>query len=107
MTHLKHYASENELRYIVAYADNNATKFFRKQGFIDQHELPILDPISHVIEYFTSATLMGCKIYEEINYLNLKETLEQQLSVLVDECKENNLIGVIELEDPNSFEFLD
>jgi len=65
------YTNETNL-YMLTYADNSATGFFKKCGFS-------LKPVStgwiKYIKDYEGGTLMEAKIHKEINYLKQKELL--------------------------------
>ena len=69
MNQLKDYALENEMRYIITYADNNAIKFFKKQGFLAVENFPGLKKIKRYVEYYDQATLMGFIVHDQCDYI--------------------------------------
>ncbi|CDW72090.1 histone acetyltransferase [Stylonychia lemnae] len=97
MDHLKAYAQKEDISYIIAYADNNAIQFFKKQGFIHEISLPKTQYMN-LIEHFVGAQLMGFKIIPELDYLNLKSVLQRQVVVLAEALK--NLLPLNQLYLP-------
>jgi hypothetical protein len=83
--------------YLLTYADNSAIGFFKKQGFC-------LNPKSQewigYIKDYEGGTLVECKIYSEINYLNKKEIILKTREIIFEKMKKFNNFHI--LQDPQS-----
>jgi histone acetyltransferase len=77
MNQLKEYCKTIDINYFLTYADNFATGYFRKQGFTEHISMP-KDQWNGFIKDYDGGTLMGCPIYECINYLDLNTSIEHQ-----------------------------
>lgn len=79
MNKLKDHAIERNINYFLAYADNNAIEYFRKQGF--QKYVPGVErfmPESRwkgYIKDYNGSTMMQCSIDRHIKH----ETLYQDI----------------------------
>ena len=64
---------------IIACADNDAVTFFKKLGFNDKSIM--MDPARWVkrIKDYEGITLVHCKIHKDIDYLNFRETVKEQI----------------------------
>ena len=80
---MKVWAQTNNYGWIVTYADNNQfDNFFRKQGFGDSKDHPKFlhsSRVSENVEPYLRATLCACRIDQNVDYINIKSILQQQM----------------------------
>jgi histone acetyltransferase len=76
MNHLKNYV-RGTVDYFLTYADNYAIGYFKKQGFSQKVTLPEERWKGYIKEY-DGGTLMECRIYDKVDYLDLPGMLERQ-----------------------------
>lgn len=83
MNHLKDYIrTTSKVEHLLAYADNSAIRWFRKQGFTDEITLPEAVWWG-VIKDYQDSTFMMCTMLEGIRYLEVPRMLHmQKLAVL-------------------------
>ncbi|KAF2791992.1 histone acetyltransferase GCN5-like protein [Melanomma pulvis-pyrius CBS 109.77] len=86
MAHLKDYVkATSPVMHFLTYADNNATGYFRKQGFTKEIILPKSIWMGYIKDY-EGGTLMQCTMLPRIRYLEVgrlllkqKETVEAKI----------------------------
>ncbi|OHT12907.1 acetyltransferase, GNAT family protein [Tritrichomonas foetus] len=79
MNYLKRVIQIEELYDILTCADNEAVTYFKKQGFNDK--AINMDPKRWVgrIKDYEGVTLVHCKIYPDIDYMNFSKTIDDQI----------------------------
>lgn len=82
MNRLKDHAQKEGLNYFCTYADNNATEFFKKQGFRSDPYMPEAQWKGYIKDY-NGSTMMQCKIVRDIDYVNISETLKKQRDAII------------------------
>ena len=75
MNHLKEYCKTIGICYFLTYADNFATGYFKKQGFTEQISMP-KDQWHGFIKDYDGGTLMGCPIFDSIDYLDIAASVK-------------------------------
>ena len=86
MNKLKDNLRERGISYILTYADNSAINYFKKQGFTTEIKCSY-DEWKGLIKEYDKATLMEASINQNINYMDLKQTLNKQKDYLISLCK--------------------
>ncbi|KAF4654237.1 Histone acetyltransferase kat2b [Perkinsus olseni] len=76
MNHMKEYAKSIGVHYFLTYADNHAIGYFKRQGFTKHLSFPKAQWNGFIKDY-DGGSLMGCKLFENINYLALGTCLEE------------------------------
>ncbi|KAF4756844.1 Histone acetyltransferase kat2b, partial [Perkinsus olseni] len=76
MNHMKEYAKSIGVHYFLTYADNHAIGYFKRQGFTKHLSFPKAQWNGFIKDY-DGGSLMGCKLFENINYLDLGTCLEE------------------------------
>ncbi|KAF4674740.1 Histone acetyltransferase kat2b [Perkinsus chesapeaki] len=76
MNHMKEYAKSIGVHYFLTYADNHAIGYFKRQGFTKHLSFPKAQWNGFIKDY-DGGSLMGCKLFENINYLDLGPCLEE------------------------------
>jgi len=74
----------------LTYADNNATEFFKKQGFKEKGYMPEARWKGFIKDY-NGSTMMQCQIVRDIDYVNISDTLRQQRDCII--AKINEMIN--------------
>jgi histone acetyltransferase len=77
MAHLKEHVKSEGIDHFLTYADNNAIKYFAKQGFTKVLAM-CPDRWKGWIKDYDGATLMECAISREVNYLELPALIAAQ-----------------------------
>ncbi|KAF9618646.1 hypothetical protein IFM89_002341 [Coptis chinensis] len=78
MNHLKQHARDVDgLTYFLTYADNNAVKYFVKQGFTKEIDLEE-DKWQGYIKEYDGGLLMKCEIYPKLPYTDLSTMIRLQ-----------------------------
>ncbi|ELQ75376.1 Histone acetyltransferase SAGA/ADA, catalytic subunit PCAF/GCN5 [Trachipleistophora hominis] len=85
--------------YLMAYADNYAIGFFKKQGF--STEIYFKNWRGYIKDY-EGGTLMQCKVLWEINYLNKIEIVERKRMEFINKISQLSSFNV--LRDPPNFD---
>ena len=80
MNKLKDHAQKEGLQYFLTYADNNAIEYFRKQGFTKQPTMPETRWKGYIKDY-NGSTMMQCTIHQNIDYVNISQTIRGQKEV--------------------------
>jgi histone acetyltransferase len=76
MNHFKeHCKRELGIKYLLTYADNFAIGYFKKQGFSEEITLPNNVWKGYIKDY-DGGTMMGCRLYEHLDYRNISESLK-------------------------------
>lgn len=78
--------------YIMAYADNFAIGYFKKQGFSSEIRF---DKWVGLIKDYEGGTIVECRVYWEINYLKKKEFIGKIKNKLLEDMKTVNEYHVI------------
>ncbi|OHS94423.1 acetyltransferase, GNAT family protein [Tritrichomonas foetus] len=80
MNYLKSAIQIEEIYDILTCADNEAVVYFKKQGFNDK--AINMDPKRWVgrIKDYEGVTLVHCKIYDDVDYMNFMSTINNQIS---------------------------
>lgn len=84
--------------YLMAYADNYAIGFFKKQGF--STEIYFKNWRGYIKDY-EGGTLMQCKVLWEINYLNKIDIVEKKRMEFINKISQLSSFNV--LRDPPNF----
>ena len=87
MNKLKDHAQKEGLQYFLTYADNNATEFFKKQGFNQKGYMPEPRWKGYIKDY-NGSTMMQCQIVKDIDYVNISEILRQQRDSIISKILE-------------------
>lgn len=87
MNKLKDHAQKEGLQYFLTYADNNATEFFKKQGFNQKGYMPEPRWKGYIKDY-NGSTMMQCQIVKDIDYVNISEILRQQRDSVIQKILE-------------------
>lgn len=83
MNFFKEYCKyELGIHYLLTYADNFATGYFKKQGFTVEVTLPNAQWKGYIKDY-DGGTMMGCRIYQHIDYRNISSSMKE---VIKDAC---------------------
>jgi histone acetyltransferase len=90
MNKLKDHAQKEGLQYFLTYADNNATGFFRKQGFNAEGYMPEARWKGYIKDY-NGSTMMQCQIVNDVDYSNISQILQEQKETLI--AKINSIIN--------------
>uniref|UniRef100_A0A0A9YXB3 Histone acetyltransferase GCN5 n=1 Tax=Lygus hesperus TaxID=30085 RepID=A0A0A9YXB3_LYGHE len=77
MNHLKEHVKTEGIEYFLTYADNSATGYFKKQGFSRVLSM-VPNRWKGFVKDYDGATLMECRIFKSINYLNLYPIVDKQ-----------------------------
>ncbi|CAB5151650.1 uncharacterized protein OCT59_009159 [Rhizophagus irregularis] len=78
MNHLKDHLKDNEnVKYLMTYADNHAMGFFKKNGFTTEITLERRLWVGFIKDY-DEATIMQCKMIPKVKYTRLQEILARQ-----------------------------
>lgn len=72
---MKEYTKSIGISCFLCYADNKAIEFFKKQGFTEEPLKP-LERWKEYIRDYKSSKLMFCYLRNEVNYLNIQQTLQ-------------------------------
>ncbi|OQS54648.1 GCN5 [Ecytonucleospora hepatopenaei] len=91
--------NKNTQLYFMTYADNSAVGFFKKQGF--DSEIVSTMWKKHIKDY-DGGTLMECKIYEEINYLNQMELILKLSDQIFEKMKKINEYHIIRAREDSA-----
>ena len=83
MNNLKEHCKEIGITYLLTFADNFATGYFKKQGFTEHISLP-RDVWSGYIKEYDGGQLMGCPVWGFVDYRELREAIHSQSSRLLD-----------------------
>ena len=86
MNKLKDHAQKEGLQYFLTYADNNATGFFRKQGFNVEGYMPESRWRGYIKDY-NGSTMMQCQIVRDVDYSNISQILQEQREALTAKIK--------------------
>ena len=70
MNRFKHHVQSRGVRYLMTYADNFAVGYFRRLGFSETITWPRTHWDGYIKDY-EGATLMGCPVLPELDYLTL------------------------------------
>lgn len=81
MNYLKDYHNMEGIRYLLTYADEYATGYFKKQGFGTHLTIPVENYRGYIKEYM-GATLMECKLEPMIRYVHAFNVSQLQRSVI-------------------------
>lgn len=84
--------NKNTNIYMLTYADNSAVGFFKKQGF--ESSISSVAWKGYIKDY-DGGTLMECKLYKEINYLNQMELILELNEKVFEKMKEVNSYHVV------------
>lgn len=77
MNHFKEYCKrELGIKYLLTYADNFATGYFRKQGFTEEITLPTSFWKGYIKDY-DGGTMMGCRLYDHIDYRDIASSMRE------------------------------
>ena len=80
MNHFKQYCKDElKINYLLTYADNFAIGYFKKQTFSAEITLPTQYWKGYIKDY-DGGTMMGCRIYENIDYTNISESMRRIIS---------------------------
>lgn len=93
MNYLKDYHIKNNIYHFLTYADEFATGYFKKQGFTTQINLDKTLYQGYIKEY-EGATLMGCELNPNIQYVEFSLVLKKQKDIihkLIDKKQNNEL----------------
>ena len=82
MNKLKDHAQKEGLQYFLTYADNNATEFFKKQGFNQKGYMPETRWKGYIKDY-NGSTMMQCQIVKDVDYVNISDILRQQREAII------------------------
>ncbi|KAI5458354.1 acyl-CoA N-acyltransferase, partial [Mariannaea sp. PMI_226] len=78
MSHLKDYIkATSDMKHLLAYADDNAIGYFKKQGFTKEITLPSSVWRGYIKDY-EGATIMQCTLLPRIRYLEMGRMLLKQ-----------------------------
>lgn len=77
MNHFKEYCKRDlGIKYLLTYADNFATGYFRKQGFTEEITLPT--PVwKGYIKDYDGGTMMGCRLYDHLDYRDIASSMRE------------------------------
>lgn len=79
MNHFKEHCKRDlGIKYLLTYADNFAVGYFKKQGFTEEITLPNNIWKGYIKDY-DGGTMMGCRLYEHLDYRNISESLRDIL----------------------------
>ena len=78
MSSLKEHCKNVGINYLLTYADNFATGYFKKQGFTEHINLP-KDVWSGFIKDYDGGQLMGCPVYGHIDYRDMSMSFEDHI----------------------------
>ncbi|KAF5191703.1 Histone acetyltransferase gcn5 [Thalictrum thalictroides] len=88
MNHLKQHARDVDgLTYFLTYADNNAVKYFVKQGFTKEIDLEE-DKWQGYIKEYDGGILMKCNIYPKLPYTDLATMIRRQRQAIDGKIRE-------------------
>jgi histone acetyltransferase len=75
MNHYKEYCKrELGIKYLLTYADNFATGYFKKQGFTEELTLPTSYWKGYIKDY-DGGTMMGCRLYDHLDYRDVSGSI--------------------------------
>lgn len=83
MNKLKNYCKEENYKYFLTYADNNAIGYFKKQGFHKNLKLE-QNQWKEFIKDYDGGTLMEATIDDKIDYANVSEDIKKQRKKIQD-----------------------
>lgn len=86
MNHLKEHVKTEGVEYFLTYADNYAIGYFRKQGFSKQVSMP-QERWKGFIKDYDGGTLMECRINQKVNYLDVRQMIQQQREAVNEKIK--------------------
>jgi hypothetical protein len=78
MKHLKKWTQTQQATLIITYADDNKFRdFFRRQGFSNEEDYPVLKTewLSEKISHYKRATLAACRVVPHVDYFRVHEML--------------------------------
>lgn len=90
MNKLKDHAQKEGIQYFLTYADNNATGFFKKQGFNQDGYMPEGRWKGYIKDY-NGSTMMQCQIVKDVDYSNISQILQLQKEAIIN--KINSIIN--------------
>ena len=77
MNHFKEYCKRDlGIKYLLTYADNFATGYFRKQGFTEEITLPTSVWKGYIKDY-DGGTMMGCRLYDHLDYRDISSSMRE------------------------------
>ncbi len=77
MNHFKEYCKRDlGIKYLLTYADNFATGYFRKQGFTEEITLQTSVWKGYIKDY-DGGTMMGCRLYDHIDYRDIASSMRE------------------------------
>lgn len=81
MNHLKDYSTQRGIRHFLAYADEYAIGYFKKQGF--SKDIKIARPVyAGYIKEYERATLMHCELHPSIVYTQFGSVIRKQREIV-------------------------
>jgi len=86
MNELKAYAQLLGLTHFLAYADNYAIGYFRKQGFTKNISMPP-ERYKGFIKEYVGSTLMECYVHPKADYVHLNDMLAKQRRAIQQKCE--------------------
>lgn len=81
MNHLKNYSTQRSIRHFLAYADEYAIGYFKKQGFSKDIKLPRPVYAGYIKEY-EGATLMHCELHPSLVYTQFISVIRKQREIV-------------------------
>lgn len=95
MNHFKEYCKhELGINYLLTYADNFATGYFKKQGFTADITLPATQWKGYIKDY-DGGTMMGCRLYQHIDYRDMSGSIREVIKEMCHNLAKNAGEGVI------------
>ncbi|CAD7089064.1 unnamed protein product [Hermetia illucens] len=81
MNHLKDYSTQRGIRHFLAYADQHAIGYFKKQGF--SKDIKIARPLyAGYIKEYEGATLMHCEFHPSLVYTQFISVIREQREIV-------------------------
>ena len=87
MNEFKHHCQTQGIEYLLTFADNHATGFFKKKGFTSSLRMP-KSQWKEFIKDYDSATLMECYLNPKIDFKNISRILKEQKEILLEKIRE-------------------
>jgi len=96
MNHFKAHVRKNipSIMHFLAYADNYAIGYFKKQGFTRDITLPRELWVGYIKDY-EGGTLMQCAMLPNVDYLRARETLQEQKEAIMGKIRQLSQSHVI------------
>lgn len=81
MNHLKDFSIQRGLKHFLAYADEEAIGYFKKQGF--SKDIKLARPVyAGYVKEYDKATLMHCELHSSIVYTQFISVIQKQREIL-------------------------